>query len=68
MTVVEGGKKTGKAGGDAPLGTLGVAWGTWDRSGVAGLGVNAQGKCGWAGWGCPGAGDRVDEVGIMLLE
>ena len=51
MAVVKGRKKTDKAGGGAPLGTLGVLWGVWDRTGVAGLGVNAQGKCGWAGVG-----------------
>lgn len=48
MAVVEGTKKTEKAGGDAPLGTLQFAWGAWE---VTGLGVNAQGKCGWAGVG-----------------
>lgn len=47
MAVVEG-TKTEKAGGDAPLGTLQVVWGAWE---VTGLGVNAQGKCGWAGVG-----------------
>lgn len=59
MEVVEGRKKTDKAGGDAPLGTIRVVWRVRHRSAVPDLAVNTWGKCEWArvgmsrswGWG-----------------
>lgn len=65
MAVVEGTKKTEKAGGDGPLGTLQVVWGAWE---VAGLGVMQRVSVGGLGWGWPGVGDGVDDVGITLLK